>query len=148
MLAPLYLLPMMMQYFSLETKILTDSVFDNLQSFIYQLSQWLQSNKLTPNISKTKLMIFNPRISNILPQIFFNNNEIVEFVENFKYLGFIMEQQNLNFKHHTEHLYSKLSKVQGLLYAARHYFNKKSLILIYYSLAYSAFTQSIIILVK
>ena len=91
-------------------------------------------------------MLFNSKKIKILPLIYFNN-EIVEYVDNFKYLGLFIDNK-LNFKLHTEHLCTKLSKVQGVLYAARQYFNRKSLILIYYALAYSVFTQSIIIFSK
>ena len=40
----------------------------------------MQLNKLTPNISKTKLMIFNAKQPNVLPLILFNN-EKVEYVD-------------------------------------------------------------------
>ena len=38
----------------------------------------------------------------------------------------------------------KMSQAKGVIYSTKTYFNRKSLILIYYSLAYSIFTQSII----
>jgi len=65
-------------------------------------------NKLMPNISKTKLMLFNSRKENILTLDFFNN-EIVGHINSFKYLGILIDIK-LNFKLHAEHLCSKLSK--------------------------------------
>ena len=73
------------------------SVFNKLYYFINHLSQCMQLNKLTPNISKTKLMIFNAKRPNVLPFILFNY-EIVEYVDSFKYLCiFIDNKLNFNF---------------------------------------------------
>lgn len=124
-----------------------DNSFNNIVSklgaFIGNLSQWLASNKLTPNISKTKIMFFNSSKIVPLPNIYFNN-EVLEIVDRMKYLGIFIDNK-LNFKYHIQETCKKLSQTHGIIYAATPYFNRKSLILIYYSLAYSVFIQSIII---
>ena len=120
-----------------------DSLIFKLNNFIGKLSQWLDFNKLTPNISKTKIMIFNSHKQLVLPEIHFNN-EILEHVHHFKYLGIFIDDK-LTFKEHLSFLCIKLSQVKGILYAAAPYFNRKSLVLMYNSLAYSVFIQSIIV---
>lgn len=120
-----------------------NEVVFNVDCFIKILSRWLILNKLTPNVNKTKLMIFTPCYVGYLPPVNFNN-AILDWVDSFKYLGVIINK-NLNFKDHVNFLCSKLSKVQGIIYAASPYFNRKCLVSIFYSLGYSILIQSIII---
>ena len=40
---------------------------------INELSVWLNNNKLVPNISKTKLMLFTPRLVCLKPDVLFND---------------------------------------------------------------------------
>ena len=120
-----------------------DSIIFKLNVFIKELSQWLDFNKLTPNISKTKIMIFNSHKQMTIPEIYFNN-EVLEQVHHFKYLGVFIDDR-LTFKEHISFLCNRLSQVKGILYAASPYFNRKCLVLMYNSLAYSLFIQSIIV---
>ena len=59
------------------------------------LTEWMLANKLTLNVKKTKFMIFGskPKLSEI-PLNTMNlyiNNQIVEYVHSFKYLGVIFK---------------------------------------------------------
>ena len=89
------------------------NTFSRLQNFIDRLSEWLNFNKLTPNVFKTKAMIFNARSMNTFPQTFFNNVEI-EYVSNFKYLGLLIDNR-LSFKPHIDVICKKLSQVKGVI---------------------------------
>ena len=126
---------------------LKDSSLENLvskmQSFIVDLSEWLTMNKLTPNVTKTKLMFFGNKTNVTLPTLHFSG-EILEIVQSFKYLGVIIDQK-LNFKFHTKSVCNKLSQAKGIIYAASKYFDRNCLLLLYNSLAYSIIIQSIII---
>lgn len=128
-------------YFKSESFI---DAINGMRSFIDILSKWLVLNKLTPNTSKTKLMIFTPCvIEQQLPELFFNNT-VLEWVEHFKYLGVLLDNK-LTFKYHIKELCNKLSKVRGILYASSPFLNRKCSLLVYFSLGYSLLSQSIIL---
>ena len=50
------------------------------------LSGWLAVNKLTPNVTKRKLMVFGGANTEALPVVLFQQPKIVEYVDNFEYL--------------------------------------------------------------
>ena len=92
-----------------------------------RLSEWLRTNKLCPNVNKTKLMIFNQR-NHTLPQIYFNNS-LLEWVPNFKYLGVFIDNR-LSFTTHATFLTKKLSSVLGIMYSSKQFLNTKALLTI------------------
>lgn len=117
-----------------------------VNDFMKKLSDWLIINKLTPNVSKTKLMLFsNVKVDN-LPQIYFDT-VLLDWVDDFKYLGVFLDSR-LTFSSHIKYLCNRLSKIQGIMYASSPFLNQASLLTIYHSLAYSIITQSIIIFGK
>ena len=68
-------------------------LLSKLQISILSLSNWLSANKLLPNTTKTVLMLFSPfKIQRPLPDIFFNNVKL-EWVNNIKYLGSIIDNK-------------------------------------------------------
>ena len=68
---------------------------EKLKKLINELSDWLKNNKLIPNVTKTKLMMFTPRPTEMLPDIFFDGKRL-EWVTDFKYLDVIIDGK-LNF---------------------------------------------------
>ena len=75
-----------------------------------KVSIWLMANKLSINVSKTKLMIFRPRqksLPYISPLII--DNTVVEIVETTKCLGVQIDQQ-LMWKTHTDIISKKIAK--------------------------------------
>ena len=116
---------------------------EKLEILIKDLSEWLKNNKLIPNVTKTKLMMFTPRHTRILPDVLFNGTK-VEWVNEFKYLGVIIDN-NLNFSSHTREINKKLCKMQGVIYSLSSLLPKKALLTIYYSLVYSLLSQNIVI---
>ena len=116
---------------------------EELENLIRELSRWLQNNKLIPNVTKTKLMMFTARPIGILPDVFFNGSR-VEWVNDFKYLGIIIDNK-LNFSLQTREVHKKMSKMQGVLYSLSSLLPKQALLTIYYSLVYSLVSQNIII---
>ena len=70
-----------------------------LTAVLNKVSDWLTSSCLTLNVSKTVGMYFsNKRNAQQQPDIFVNG-EVITIVDNFKYLGVIIDS-NLNFKKH------------------------------------------------
>ena len=116
---------------------------EKLNKLIRELSEWLKNNKLIPNTTKTKLMMFTPRHTRILPDVFFNGAK-VEWVNEFKYLGIIIDN-SLNFSVQAREVYKKLSKMQGVVYSLSSLLPKPALLTIYHSLVYSQVSQNIII---
>ena len=61
------------------------------------------------------------------------NGEIVESVQNFKYLGMILDQQ-LHFHSHVEHIVDKTTSRLGLLYKTRALFDEETAVMLYKAL--------------
>ena len=104
------------------------------------VSDWLRANKLSINVSKTKLIIFRPRqrsLPNISPLIIDNN--VVELVESTKFLGVYIDQ-HLTWKTHINVISKKIAKSIGLTYKANFYLHQNSLLLLYYALIYPYLT--------
>lgn len=79
--------------------------YNNLNEDMNNVSIWLKMNKLKLNESKTKIMEVNSD-SNIIFKI---NNQIIEKVNQIKYLGFIIDK-NLKFKNHIDYICKKIGK--------------------------------------
>ena len=78
--------------------------------------EWLRLNKLTLNVKKTKMKIFwTPhKLKGETNMPLHINNEVVENVNVFKYLGVYLDK-NLNFEYHIECIYKKTCSKVGLL---------------------------------
>ena len=116
---------------------------NNLKSIVSKMNnelqivvEWLQSNRLSLNINKTKCMVFMPkrqkRLDNISIKI---SGSTIEEVSNTKFLGVIIDNK-LSFKDHLSYISKKVSKCIGILYRARPLMNRKSLITLYNSFLY------------
>ena len=119
----------------------------NLKSLEYTVNrelsnvqQWLIANKLSLNTKKSNFVIFHPyqKILNYQVQIKVfdvdtNSNRALECKDYVKYLGVIVDS-HLSWKHHIDHIASKLSKVVGIIARLRHFVPKATLLSIYHSL--------------
>ena len=84
-----------------------------MQADLDQLQLWLTVNSLKLNVGKTKVMLFsadgiNPKIDLLL------DNELVENVQSFKFLGLSLDSE-LTFEQHYSELYRKLSQAVFLI---------------------------------
>ena len=78
------------------------------------MSQWLNLNKLSLNVNKTKAMAFRITQKKIIqPNIQINGSNI-EFVENFMFLGITINNK-LNWNSHINKVRNKISKTVGIL---------------------------------
>ena len=78
-----------------------------LQSDLDNIDVWCRRNQLTVNTSKTKCMLLGSKRFldvRMLPKITLSGN-IIQFVENFKYLGVILDNK-LNFRLHAQNIYT------------------------------------------
>ena len=124
-----------------------DKNLNDLENFVnlelQKVSEWLESNKLTLNISKSKFMLTlkskssNPNFS---VQI---NGEDLERCDSYKYLGVYIDQ-NLTWKPHVDYISKEISKTCGSLSKLRHCANIDILISVYYALVYSYLRYGIV----
>ena len=95
-----------------------------------KVSDWLCLNKLSLNSGKTKGMIFYPpQKTVVVPDIRINDTRI-EFVEEFNFLGIIVDQ-HLSWKQHVDHTARKIAKISGLLHRLKRFLPQSILRSIY-----------------
>lgn len=93
---------------------------------------WLQVNKLTVNPAKTKLMTFSYR-KNIAPPHLFLQNEAIESVDKFNFLGLTIDSQ-LSWKHHISKISKKLIYTNFILNKMKNFLPTDILRTLYFSL--------------
>lgn len=84
-----------------------------LKNIVYDLDKlhkWLEMNKLKLNVNKTKCMVFNSGCNVNLTV----NGEVIEQVNEVKYLGIILDKY-LKFEKHFSYVTKKISKKVGFL---------------------------------
>ena len=103
---------------------------NNIQFNINKLYDWLNVNKLSLNISKTNVLLFNIRNKNININMDLNINNIkVKQVSEIKFLGVIIDCK-LNWKLQLNYVSSKLSRTIAILHKVKNKLNMKYLILL------------------
>ena len=101
-----------------------------------KLNDWFTANKLSLNTKKTQFSLFHKStmkdsIPLKIPKLTINDKEITR-CQSVKFLGVLLDE-NINWKDHISTVENKISKNIGLLYRARPYLNKESMVKLYYS---------------
>ena len=104
---------------------------------------WMCSNRLTLNISKSKSMIITKK-RNVEPLSIKINNTELEQCNSYKYLGVIFDK-DLNWKNHVDYVCSKISRSIGGLASLRHRTSISVLREVYYALVNSYVQYGILI---
>ena len=118
----------------------------NLNEDLLKVAHWLNENKLTLNLDKTKCMIIGSsyrlaRIGCLSVRIL---DHKLESVSNFKYLGvFIFE--DLTWNHHVEYLTTKINQRLGLLKRIKHLLPFEARMLFYNGLVLPLFDYADIV---
>lgn len=108
---------------------------DILNDELIKISDWLISNKLTFNPSKTFFMISSyTNINDLNVNIRLKNNALKR-ISSIKFLGVTIDDK-LTWKPHLQLLCNKISQITGTLYRIRNWVTLDCLKLIYYSTAY------------
>ena len=114
----------------------------NLQTELEFINLWVKANSLTINTSKTNYILFQNRSLNYqMPPLFMEGN-IVKNVTHIKFLGVHIDK-NLNWSYHINDVYSKLSRMCGILYKIRNHLTTEALLCIYYTLCYPHFVYCV-----
>ena len=112
-----------------------NAISNNINSELQKIQEWLNINKLSLNIKKTKYMIFHSKrqsMKNIDLKLKINEQEI-ERVSNFVFLGLTLDE-TLSWKSHIQATANKISKTVGILNKLKHYLPESVLKQIYTSL--------------
>ena len=92
---------------------------------------WCEENCLILNVSKTKGMIIDFRRQKSTPTPLVINNETVEIVHNYKYLGFTVDDK-LNWHEHCNELIEKINKRMYFLRKLKSFRLNNELLYIFY----------------
>ena len=98
--------------------------FDNIHNEntinneINKVYDWLCSNKLSLNVSKTKYMCFHTSNKTVTYPKLKINSVTIDRVNDFKFLGLIISS-NLKWNKHINHISIKVSKVIGIMFRLR-----------------------------
>ena len=109
-----------------------------LNTALIDLCTWFKANRLSLNTTKTFYMIFHrariKHMSGVADSIVMDNT-IFAKTSSLKYLGVIVDHK-LNWIEHISYVRNKVSKGIGIMYKARRFLNKKSLLSLYHSYIY------------
>ena len=108
-----------------------------LNTELNKISDWLASNKLSLNVTKSNFMHFSPgKNKNKHPIDILINSVPVSEKTVTKYLGTLIDNK-LSWTNHIQYIKSKISKAIGILSKIRYYVHKNVLLSLYYSLLQS-----------
>jgi len=112
-----------------------------------KILNWLNTNKLSLNIDKTKYMIFgqNKRKQYQPSQIVLKlNDQDIERVNSIKFLGIVIDEK-LDWRKNTKMISNKIAKAIGILRKARKCLNHSSLRSLYFSFISSYLSYCIVV---
>ena len=79
------------------------------------LVQWLRSNKISLNTSKTEILLFRPKEKIITKHLNYRlSGERIKTSTTVKYIG-VLQHEHLNWQPHIDSIVTKLSRAVGLL---------------------------------
>ena len=113
-----------------------EAISDKMNSELNRIVAWLNTNRLSLNVSKTHFMLFKSKYSqnSYMPSIFINGSRI-EQVSKTKFIGVILDS-NLKWDHQINHIKSKIAKGIGIICKARKQLEIGTLVTLYYSIIY------------
>ena len=109
-----------------------------LNEDLISVTEWFKANRLSLNVSKSKLLIFRSKRKKVdLNQISIKLSEnILEPVQSVKYLGMLIND-NLSWDIHTNNLSKKLGRANGIISKLRYYAPMKTMLSVYYAIFHS-----------
>ena len=113
------------------------SIITILNHELHMLSTWLKANKLPLNTDKTYYMIFH-RARIKLPDTDYPiimKNSSLSNIKNHKYLGVILDSK-MSWIQHIAYVKNKVAKGIGIMFKARSYLDRRSLINLYNAYIY------------
>ncbi|MBM3206904.1 MAG: reverse transcriptase family protein, partial [Candidatus Staskawiczbacteria bacterium] len=109
-----------------------EKLLDVLHREMNNIKMWFDTNKLSLNLEKTKLMLFGSHRKSV--DVALHINEIpIGRVKEIRFLGLIVDEK-ISWKPYIQQLMAKISKSIGIIYNAKPVFNQSTLKLLYSSL--------------
>ena len=104
-----------------------DEIVSKLENCFQKICNWCDENSMIVNFSKTKYMIFSKQsnASCIPSKNLIVNNNVIERVEMFKYLGLFLDPQ-LSFELHYQHVLKNVTSRVKLIHGIRRYLSKQA----------------------
>ena len=115
---------------------------ETLNEELKKIDFWLQANRLSLNVSKSRVMITSKHSVPVLPA-FKMRDVALKQTSTMKFLGVILDN-NLSFRQHCSSVISALSRSLGVMRRIAPYISKKAIISLYYSLIYSKLTYAVV----
>ena len=97
-----------------------------------KLTEWLNANKLSINVSKSHYMVFHRSRRKIYKGNILLDTTILSQVTFTKFLGVILDDK-LKWTHHISYIKNKISKGMGIILKARKVLKQKVLLQLYHS---------------
>ena len=114
----------------------------NLNYDLKCVSEWLRSNRLSLNVTKTKLLFFRSKNKSIPQDISIKiQGKRITPSSHVKYLGIFVDE-HLSWNYHVKELSNKLSGANGIISKLQHYAPKCAVLSVYYALLYSQMTYT------
>ena len=87
-----------------------NQIVSDMTKHLEAASTWLNDHRLSLNLNKTKCMFFvtTPRLKNLTGSQMLFNKEVIEIIDQFKYLGVVLDRP-LKFKAHVDYLIKKVT---------------------------------------
>ena len=131
--------------------LIQDSKLENLQVKITKeistVTNWLNANKLTLNMSKSDIIVISPTSINTKSNVstsYLQDLLPIKVVKETKYLGITIDNE-LTFHNHIKQLATKLSKSVGIICKVKPFLSTKTLLLLYHSLFQSHLLYGLIL---
>ena len=111
-------------------------LFSTVNKKLQNINELFISNKLSLNVKKMKFSIIHKASRRndlllVLPKLFINN-QVIKRQSSITFLGILLDEK-LSWKKHLKLKESKIAKNIGLIYKAKPYLNKDSLLALYFS---------------
>ena len=109
-----------------------DDLYQKINKLFTDLTNYLNANRLVPNSSKSKIMMFSSRPTHDLRNLTFGGGTI-EWVDEFKYLGLTITNR-LSFAKHIDRISLNISRITGAFTNLRTIFPVNIMLKLYYAL--------------
>lgn len=120
-----------------------NDLFYNINDELMKLKTWMDMNKLSLILNKTKVMFFGN--CNVHLESVINTDGVdLDTVSEIKFLGLIIDSK-LNWKSHIKHIQGKVSKTISIINKAKYYLDYHALLLLYYSLVFPYLTYCVVV---
>ena len=121
-----------------------EGLYQKIDKLFSDLTTYLKINKLVPNSTKSKLMMFTSHTAEELLDFSFGG-EIIEWVKEFKYLGLTVNN-DLNFSRHIKNIALNVSRITSTFINLRPIMPLQIIFKRYYALIYPHMNNHVIIL--